>query len=121
MFKQILITMFLFIVILVVFYFLIKYFLISTHKLYLDTSKIKYLLHDSDKEYLKKYSNEISISQIKEYSVFFTTKDWNTSNNNYLKFKERYYIIEPGYYYYILPDTEMFLNNKINVFLLKKK
>ena len=121
MFKQILITIFLFIVILVVFYFLIKNFLVSTHKLYLDESKVKYLLHDSDKEYLKKYSNKISISEIKEHSVFYTTKKWNTSNNNYIKFKERYYIIEPGYYYYILPETEMFFNNKINVFLLKKK
>ena len=120
MFKHITVTILLFIIILVLFYYLIKNILVSTHKLYLESSKIKYILHDSDYEYLKKYSKSVNISECNEYSVFYTTKKWNTSNNNYLQFNGRFFIIEPGYYYYILPGTELFLNNKINVFLLKK-
>jgi len=119
MFKQILIIL----IILILVYFIIKYLLIRAHKLFLDPSKVKYILLDSDHDYLKKYSKEISIFELKnlvEPFVFYTNKRWSTKNNNYLKFKERYYIIEPGYYYYVLPETELFLNNNSKIFLKKK-
>ena len=116
MFKQILIILF----ILIIFYFIIKNILISTHKLYLDSSKIKYTLYDSDKEYLKKYSTDCLLSELEENSIFYTQTKWSTRNNNYLKFKDTFFIIEPGYYYYYLPETEIFINNNCKVFLLKK-
>lgn len=118
MFIQILIIFF----ILILVYFIIKYLLIRTHKLFLDPSKVKYTLLDSDYDYLKKYSDEIPIFELKglSESVFYTNKKWSSKNNNYIKFKKRYYIIEPGYYYYILPETELFLNNNCNIYLKKK-
>ena len=120
MFKQILIIL----IILILVYFIIKYLLIRSHKLFLDPSKVKYTLLDSDHDYLKKYSKEIPIFELKSIRdplVFYTNKKWSTKNNNYIKFKERYYIIEPGYYYYVLPETELFLNNNCNIYLKKIK
>ena len=123
MFKHFLIIIILILVTLTVTYFLLKNILISTHKLYLHSSKIKYTLHDTDSDFLKKYSNIIDIFDIKNITniVIYTNIKWSTKNNNYLKFKERYYIIEPGYYYYIIPEIELFLNNncKINYFKIK--
>ena len=124
MFKQFLIKVILIILLLALLtYFLIKNILMSTHKLYLNKLKIKYILHDTDSEYLKKYSKIIDIFDIKNEKnfVIYTNIKWSTKNNNYIKFKKRYYIIEPGYYYYIIPEIELFLNNncKINYFKIK--
>ena len=123
MFKQILYSFLIILIILSIVYFIIKNILISTHKLYIDNLKIKYIAHDSDLDYLKKYSKEVDLYDLKEETncIFYTTKKWSTKNNNFIKFKERYYIIEPGYYYYINKNVkespELYLNNncKINV------
>lgn len=109
MFKHILIIL----LILVLVYFIIKYF---KFKLHLDHN-VKYLITDD----LESYSENGNLFDISTLSIFYTTKPWSTKNNNYLKYKDRYYIIEPGYYYYIHPETELFLNNNCKVKFLKKK
>ena len=60
----------------------------------------------------------VKLSDIKEFDIFFTPKRWSTKNNNYILFKDNYYIIEPGYYYYI-NNCKMIVNNDINVNLIK--
>ena len=115
MFKQILIT----IIILTLTYYIIKYILVATHKIYTDNLKIKYPLDGRNLEYLKKYSKPKDIFDCQDNDIFYTTKQWSTKNNNYLQFNERYYIIEPGYYYYIQPGTQLFLNNNCKINCLK--
>jgi hypothetical protein len=87
--------------------------------LYINEHKLKYILQDSDFEYLKKYSTSVDIFKIKfkKNCIFYTTFPWSLQTNNYIKYNEKYYIIEPGYYYYINENTELFLehNYKINV------
>jgi hypothetical protein len=113
LFKLILILLF----ITIITYLIIKNILISNHKLYTDDTKIKYVLHDSDREYINKYSKKVDIFDISELenTIFYTTKRWSTKNNNYIKFKERFYIIEPEYYYFVQKGAELFLNNNCKV------
>jgi hypothetical protein len=119
MFKQILIISVTFLIIILT-YFVIKNILIRTHKLFLNDDIVKYTLHDSDRDYLNRYSKNVDIFELKNNSgVFYTNVKWSTKNNNYLKFKDRYYIIEPGYYYYITPNIELFLNKSIDIKLIK--
>jgi hypothetical protein len=116
MFKQFVII-FTLIVIIIITYYSIRYILIKTHKLYLNNDTVKYILYDSDREYLNKYSKDTDIFELKNEKnpVFYTDVKWSTKKNNYIKFKERYYIIEPGYYYYITPDAELFLHTSIKI------
>ena len=69
------------------------------------TNKIKYILTDSDKKYFNKYG-KILENQIKipTKGIFYTTTRWNY--NNYFKYLSKYYLIEPGYYYNIIPEAE---------------
>jgi len=116
MFKHILIT----IIIFVFTYYIIKYILVATHTLYTHDLTIKYPLHNRDLEYMLKYSKPKDIFECGQHDIFYTTKQWSTKNNNYLQFNERYYIIEPGYYYYIQPGTQLFFNNNCKINCLKK-
>lgn len=111
MFKHILIT----IIILLITYYIIKYILVATHTVYTDSLTIKYPLHDRDLEHFTKYSKQKDIFDYQEHDLFYTTTKWSTKNNNYLEFNKRYYIIEPGYYYYIQPGVTVFLNNKCKI------
>jgi len=97
-------------------YFVLKYILVKYHKLYLSNEIVKYPLRGKDLEYLKTYSYESS--ELVQYDVFYTTTEWSTKRNNYLSFKDDYYIIEPGYYYYYIPGVDLFLETSL--FLLKK-
>ena len=116
MFKQILLIF----ILIVLFYFIIKELFISTHKLYISEEIVKYKMSDSDYTFLKKYSVKQSLSDVVPGSIFYTTKEWSTKNNCYLKHKDKYYIIEPGYYYYNSGIT-LFQENPLNVFLFKIK
>ena len=106
MFKQILLIF----ILVIIFYFIIKEIFISTHKLYISEDTVKYTMSNSDYTFLKKYSVNSSLSDITQGSIFYTTKQWSTKNNCYLKFKDKYYIIEPGYYYYN-SDVTLFQEN----------
>ena len=101
-------------------YCLIK-FLYKKESLIIDPLKVKYILNNPD--YFKKNSEEIDLFDLPTEAIFSTNKKWSTKNNNYLFFNDRYYIIEPGYYYSITPDVKLFLNNncKINLFKKNKK
>jgi hypothetical protein len=67
----------------------------------------------SDLNYLKRHGKQQQ--GIPERGIFYTTTKWSAKSNNYFKYKERYYIIEPGYYYKILPGVEFFVTDNINV------
>ena len=89
--------MFIFIIIIVL--ILIAYFLIKRYlrKIYITEGVIKYKLLESDKSLFDKTSSKTPSK------LFYTTTRWSALNNNYLHntIDNRYYIIEPGYYYYI--------------------
>ena len=63
-------------------------------------------------------SEPLKLSELKESDFFFTTKKWSTKNNNYILFKDNYYIIEPGFYYYNF-NCKLFINNDININKIK--
>jgi hypothetical protein len=118
MFIQILFVL-LIIIILCVF---IKNWFISSHVIFVDDSCVKYTLHNSDNRYLKKYGKILNDNKIPENSIFYTTTQWNIlKNNNYVKHNNKYYIIEPGYYYNVIPEAEFFINNNINIIYIVKK
>ena len=90
----------------------------SKHTLYVSDSKVKYVMSNRDKRYIDKHS--IQTKQLPENGIFYTTTPWNATNhNNYFKYKDKYYIIEPGYYYNVIPEVEFFIKN-CN-FITKKK
>jgi len=110
MFKQILkITIFILLLISLTI-LIINEFLIKYHKLHISEDCVKYILHKRDKRYLERYS--IEKNEIKENSIFYTKEQWSTKNNNYILFNDRYYIIEPGYYYHFNKDAKIFVNSK---------
>ena len=117
MFKLILIST----LIIVLVFFIFQNILISYHKIYVFPEIVKYPMSYSDKRYLQKYSTITKLSELKSGTVFFTKKEWSTKNNNYIFFKDRYYIIEPGYYYYlqgdltISNDETVMVNSKFNI------
>ncbi len=106
------------VVILIVFYYIVKWVVLSKHELYTSTTKIKYILHDSDKEYIKKYSKQLDHLP-PERGVFYTDTKWKSTNNNYCLFNGKYYIIEPGYYYLNIPEA-VYNIDKIKILFLEK-
>jgi hypothetical protein len=83
---------------------------VKVHKLYVDESSIKYQINNNDNIFLTKNAKEIDTLPEKTHGIFYTTTPWNsTTHNNYCKYKERYYIVEPGYYYVVNSDTEYFI------------
>ena len=118
MFKQVLLKGIIPLIIVII----VLIFTFKKSNLVLNTEVFKYPLtdksHFTDCIYLNdlKFLNEIS---------FYTNLNWSSKNNNYIYDKklDRYYIIEPGYYYYI-PDSKRIklkVNKNIKVFYLEKK
>jgi hypothetical protein len=85
--------------------------------MYVNPDLVKNFLSESDKSFLKKYSKKTN--EIKP-GIFYIDKQWSTKNNNYLydKLKERYYIIEKDYYYFIKNLDRFIINCKDQVYLL---
>lgn len=117
MFKQILIIISLTILIIFTFYFVLKNINTSFHKLYLHESIVKYKMHDSDRDYLNKYSIKFDSNLKSNFKVFYTNTIWKPPGGDYLKFKERYYMIEPGYYYKF-EGAELFINENSEIRVL---
>ena len=105
--------------VLILVFILSKKLFIKFHKLYTDPLLVKYTICNSDQRFLDKYSKESKIYLIKSLNpgsfVFYINKKWSTKNNNYMLFKDRYYIIEPGYYYITNKNTKLFLNNNCKI------
>jgi len=107
MFKQILIT----IVLLVLIFFIVKKLFLFYYKLVLSKGIIKYTLNDTIKNFIDMYSHEFDISFLNILSscglekniLFYTDTPWSTKNNNYIySLKEsKYYIIDKNHYYYL--------------------
>ena len=97
------------IVVLILIILIVNFIIIITHKLTIARGLIKYNMTRSDKYLINRYSKEISIKDldIKTKCVFYTEVPWKSSTGNYIHSKERYYIIEPGYYYYLEPEDEL--------------
>ena len=95
-------------------YFIIKYILLTFHKIYLSDEIIKYSMSDQDKKFLNMYStnSNLKLNNL-EINLFYTNTKWSIKNNNYIFFNERYYIIEPGYYYYLNKQNyKLTINNE---------
>jgi hypothetical protein len=96
-------------------------FILKKPKLILNPEVFKYPLTEKSH-----FSKSIYLNDLKKLNeiAFYTNLSWSTKNNNYIYDKklDRYYIIEPGYYYYI-PDSKRIklkINKNIKVFYLEK-
>jgi hypothetical protein len=110
MLKHILIT----VIVVVTSYFLFKSIYISFVKLNISGIKNTML---NNLQFFKKYSNESNIKLLTGGCIFYTDIPWSIKNNNYLYIDDRYYIIEPGYYYYVKNIEDLTINNNIPVML----
>jgi hypothetical protein len=81
--------------------------------------QVKYVLKPQDVNYFKKHAKQLkNVNKLPERGIFYTTTKWNSKSHNYFKYKDKYYIIEPGYYYNILPESEFFINDiDINILI----
>jgi len=71
-----------------------------------------------DISFLEKNKCDVNLDKLIEGDLFYTTVPWNTTNFNYILFNDRYYIIEPGYYYHFI--GKMVINNNILVNKINK-
>jgi hypothetical protein len=118
MFKQVLLKGLIPLIIIII----VLIFIFKKTNLNLNNEVFKYQL--TDKSYFTETSNLNDLKKLNEIA-FYTNLNWSTNNNNYIYDKklDRYYIIEPGWYYYI-PDSKRIklkVNKNIKVFYLEKK
>jgi len=98
--------------------FTIKFFFKS--KIYYNLETVKYKFENIS--FLEKNKCFIDLNKLIEGDLFYTTVPWSTTNFNYIIFNDRYYIIEPGYYYHLIGKIVIennILVNKINKDILK--
>jgi hypothetical protein len=114
MFKHILILCISIILIVLLIY--IFYIFRKKELLYSDTI-LKYPLTKKDKHF---FTQGGMLSELKHNDIFYIDQKWSTKNNNYFSFNKQYYIIEPGYYYHFLKDSEIFIENDNITFLFQK-
>jgi hypothetical protein len=88
------------------------------HKILID-DRIKYNISDSDINLIKQNGKEMNEIPEKD-GIFYTSTKWSTKNNNYLLYNDKYYIIEPGYYYVTKKNVKFFINNLSIVFMEDK-
>jgi hypothetical protein len=88
-------------------------FINKSHVIAVNKSQVKYPLKEPDKQHFDKYG--VKQDHLPANGLFYTTTPWNESN--YFKYNNRYYLIEPGYYYNITPEAE-FYANRINCICL---
>lgn len=79
------------------------------HKLYLTDDIVKYKMNTNDLNYLKLYSINSKLNETVPGDIFYTDTKWSIKNNNYFYNGDKYYIIEPGYYYRI--NSKLTINN----------
>ena len=117
MFKQIFVILFSSIIS----FFLTKYILKNNYKrFYFINGIIKYELKCKIKNAV--YAPFSEIKQL-DNIIFYTTEKINCENYIYDKSIDYYYLIEPGYYYYIKEKSNLILNsdNLSYIFYLKIK
>lgn len=85
------------------------------YKILID-DRIKYILNDKFIDLIKRNGKEMD-NIPEEYGVFYTLTKWNSNNNNYLLYNDKYYIIEPGYYYVTKKDVKFFINKLTIIFM----
>ena len=90
----------------------------KNNKILID-DRIKYIISDSDINLIKQNGKEMNEIPEKD-GIFYTSTKWSTKNNNYLLYNDKYYIIEPGYYYVTKKDVKFFINKLSIVFMENK-
>jgi len=86
---------------------LILLFINTSHVVAVNNSQVKYPLKESDKRYFDKKGTKQNY--LPTSGLFYTNTPWN--ENNYFKYNNKYYLIEPGYYYTVIPEAEFFANH----------
>ena len=97
-------------IIILIVYFLVKWYL--SFKFYL-TPGIKHKLEERDKMFFEK------IRAATTGQLFYTTTKWNSrTNNSYIldTVSDRYYIVEPGYYYSTGENCKLFLSTSVKIY-----
>ena len=96
--------------------FLIEFVELFKKGVVIQEGKIKYPINSF---ILSREITSVPLSKLKNRKnyLFYTTHEWTTKNNNYIYDKNKlyYYIIEPGYYYYLHGECELTVNNEIYV------
>ena len=108
----------------IVIYFIIDFvYFMFFYKLHLSTKIVKYKMSDSDKKFmkLKSIKSELDNLDPNGINVFYTESNWSIKNNNYILFNGKYYIIEPGYYYYVKKNDLTINNKNMSIKLFVKK
>ncbi len=96
------------ILLVVLFYFIYNYHITITPGI------IKYPLSKLNKYYFNLYSTEMVLSDSVNCQIlFYTNVPWSIyDNNNYIHdtLYDKYYIIEPGYYYHLVDNYKIYGN-----------
>ena len=112
MFKHVLLLVF----IIITSYYIVEYYLLYTYTLTVDKQLIKIPLTEKDKFFFKNHSVRKEDNSF-DKCLFYTTKIWMAKNGNYIYIpeKDKYLIIEPGYYYYTT-DQKVVINSNKDIF-----
>ncbi len=89
----------------------------SYYELYTNDSDIKYVLTQCEKNYINKHGKLLNSVPKDTNGFFYTNTPWNP--DNYVVFNDKYYMVEPGYYYKVLPET-IFNTGKIKILFVEK-
>ena len=103
------------IILTILIYFIIKN---NYYELYTNDVDVKYPLKDLDKNYFEKHGKILNRVPKNANGFFYTNNAWNPSN--YLTFNDKYYMVEPGYYYRVSPEI-VYFTDKINILFVEKK
>ena len=98
----------------IIIFFIVKN---SYYELYTNESDIKYVLTQRDKNYINKHGKPLNSVPKNTNGFFYTNTTWNPEN--YLNLNNKYYMVEPGYYYKVSPDT-IYNTGKIKILFVEK-
>ena len=115
MFKLILTLLIIF---LILFFLIIWIIIQSNNRIEIFSDKVKYNPSNNSKRIFEKNGITATLNEVTSQCLFYCLEDWSIKNNNYINVKDRYYILEKGYYYYILNKHSLIINNNCKIILL---
>lgn len=103
------------IILTILIYFIVKN---NYYELYTNDNDVKYPLTNLDKNYFEKHGKILDCVPKNAKGFFYTNNQWKPEN--YLNFNDKYYMVEPGYYYRVSPEI-IYFTGKIKILFVEKK